>query len=157
MTRIGQRLVAGLVAVTLGLALAGGAQGAVPNLGTPDQAKALLKRAVAALRSDQAAALVSFNRPDGGFRDRDLYVFCAGPEATTTAHAVPTEIGRSFAELADAKGRRFGAEILAVATEGRVDTVDYAWPLPGGSEPVAKRSFVTRVGGQACGVGYYRP
>jgi hypothetical protein len=34
--------------------------------------------------------------------------------------------------------------------------VDYEFPKPGTTEPVAKESFVTRVGDLGCGVGYYK-
>src|SRR5271155_4652020 len=44
--------------------------------GTPDEAKAMLMKAVAAVKADEAEALDIFNKGEGGFRDRDLYVFC---------------------------------------------------------------------------------
>jgi hypothetical protein len=30
------------------------------------------------------------------------------------------------------------------------------WPKPGQTEPAPKESYVTRVGDQVCGVGYYK-
>jgi hypothetical protein len=45
--------------------------------GTADEAKAMLERAVAAVKEDKAKALDMFNNGKGGFKDRDLYVFCA--------------------------------------------------------------------------------
>jgi cytochrome c len=44
--------------------------------GTPEEAKAMLDRAIAAARADEARALAAFNDPKGGYVDRDLYVFC---------------------------------------------------------------------------------
>ena len=44
--------------------------------GTAEEAKTMLMKAVAALRADEAKALEMFNKGEGGFRDRDLYVFC---------------------------------------------------------------------------------
>ena len=50
---------------------------AAQQLGTPDEAKAMLDRAIAALKSDQPGTLSQFNDPsDQQFHDRDLYVFC---------------------------------------------------------------------------------
>jgi hypothetical protein len=50
---------------------------AAQELGTPDQAKAMLDRAIAALKSDEHGALSKFNDPsDQQFHDRDLYIFC---------------------------------------------------------------------------------
>src|ERR1044072_2537229 len=45
--------------------------------GTAEEAKAMLERAVAAVKEDKAKALDMFNNGEGGFKDRDLYVFCA--------------------------------------------------------------------------------
>jgi len=43
---------------------------------TAPEAKAMLEKATAALKADKAAALANFVKKDGGFQDRDLYVFC---------------------------------------------------------------------------------
>jgi hypothetical protein len=45
--------------------------------GTAEEAKAMLDRAVSAVKEDKAKALEMFNKGEGGFKDRDLYVFCA--------------------------------------------------------------------------------
>ena len=44
--------------------------------GTADEAKAMLDKAVAAVKADEAVALAMFIKGEGGFKDRDLYVFC---------------------------------------------------------------------------------
>ena len=45
--------------------------------GTADEAKAMLMKAVAAVKADKTKALDMFNKGEGGFLDRDLYVFCS--------------------------------------------------------------------------------
>ena len=45
--------------------------------GTADEAKAMLMKAAAAVKEDKAKAIDMFNKGEGGFLDRDLYVFCA--------------------------------------------------------------------------------
>jgi hypothetical protein len=47
------------------------------QFGTAEEAKALLERAVAAVKEDKTKALDMFNNGEGGFKDRDLYVWCA--------------------------------------------------------------------------------
>ena len=47
-----------------------------PSGGTAEEAKAILTKAVAAVKADKAKALDMFNKGEGGFLDRDLYVFC---------------------------------------------------------------------------------
>jgi hypothetical protein len=39
---------------------------------------------------------------------------------------------------------------------GTISTVSYNFPKPGTTDPVAKESYVTQVGNQGCGVGYYK-
>ena len=122
--------------------------------GTAAEARAMLEKAVAALKRDKAAALASFNKGERGFKDRDLYPFCAGPDGIVTAH--PTEIGKNVKLVKDKKGKAFGAEMFKVAEQGKIKEVSYMWVKPGGTEPVQKVSYITRVGDQLCGVGYYK-
>jgi hypothetical protein len=48
-----------------------------------------------------------------------------------------------------------GNKILAAAKAGQFARLSYDSPRPGGTEPVPKVTYVTRVGDQGCGVGYY--
>ena len=123
------------------------------DYGTAAEAKAMLERVVAELKKDQAAALAKFNNDQGRFRDRDLYPFCAGSNGTLTAH--PTQVGKSLKKFKDPTGKPFGQEMLKVAEKGKFTKVSYLYPRPGSTKPVPKVSFVTKVGDQICGVGYY--
>jgi signal transduction histidine kinase len=134
------------------LLLAGAARAG--EFGTAAEAKAMLEKAVAAVKADKAAALAQFTKGEGGFKDRDLYPFCGGPDGAFTAH--PKLVGQSLKELKDKAGKALGAEMYQVAAEGKIAEVAYMWPRPGATEPVAKVSFVTRVGDQVCAVGYYK-
>ena len=44
--------------------------------GTAAEAKAMLEKAVAAVKTNKANALDMFNKGEGGFLDRDLYPYC---------------------------------------------------------------------------------
>lgn len=59
----------------------------------------MLERAVAAVKADEAKALAAFRSGSDGFRDRDLYVFCARLDGTVDAHIDPQQIGRNIREL----------------------------------------------------------
>ena len=142
-------------ALALGLALAPGRIAAQGQFGTAAEAKAMLERAVAELKADQAKALAKFNAGSDGFKDRDLYVFCFdAASGLFTAH--PTLLGKDIRSLKDKSGTPFGEHIFEAAKEGVINTVDYMFPRPGGTDPVPKQSFVTRAGNQGCGVGYYK-
>ena len=122
--------------------------------GTSAEAKAMLEKSVGALKANKAKALAEFTKGEGGFKDRDLYPFCGGPDGNFTAH--PTLVGKSLKDLKDKAGKPLGAEMYKVATEGKISEVSYMWPRPGQTEPVQKVSYVTKVGDQVCAVGYYK-
>jgi hypothetical protein len=140
-------LVAIVLVVTAGLAFAG-------EFGTRDEAKAMLERAVVMLKTDKNRALDLFTAGTGGFVDRDLYVFCGGPDGMLTAH--PYFMGTNIMEFKDKTGKAAGEEIYAVAKDGEFSEVSYKWVQPGGDgEHVDKVSFITKVDDQICGVGFY--
>jgi hypothetical protein len=124
------------------------------EFGSAEEAKAMLDKAVKELKADKAGALQKFTKGEGGFKDRDLYPFCGGPDGMFTAH--PSLVGKSLRDLKDKSGKALGEEIYKTAQEGKVSQVSYMWPRPGQTDPVQKVSFVTKVGDQVCAVGYYK-
>jgi hypothetical protein len=67
------------------------------DYGTAEEAKAMLERAVAAVK-DKTKALDMFNRAEGGFRDRDLYVSCANASDGTVSPDIPHVVGSERGE-----------------------------------------------------------
>jgi len=133
---------------------------AAQQSGAPVEAQAMFDRAVAALKADKAKALSEFNdKNNKQFHDRDLYVFCYNmSDGKFTAHPNPAVMGadvRTMKFKDDPFGQR-GYDAIKGLLEGDVATLDYEFPKPGMSDPVPKRSFITRVGDQGCGVGYYK-
>jgi signal transduction histidine kinase len=125
------------------------------EFGSAAEAKAMLEKAAAAVKADKAKALKAFNEGGEGFKDRDLYPFCANAaDGIFTAH--PKLVGKSLKELEDKAGKKFGAEIMSTAKEGQIGEVSYMWPRPGKEEPVQKVTYVTKAGDQVCAVGYYK-
>jgi signal transduction histidine kinase len=123
--------------------------------GTAQEARAMLEKAVATVKADKTKALEMFNKGEGGFKDRDLYVFCANSSTgVVTAH--PTVKGEQLRDIKGKKGYPFGIEMMEKATEGKIKEVTYWWPRPGSDKPVEKTSFYTKVEDQICGVGYYQ-
>jgi hypothetical protein len=132
--------------------------------GTAEEAKAMLMKAVAAVKADKAKALGMFNKGEGGFRDRDLYVFCVNAsDGTIVATGNPNlkeAIGADMRAAQNSTGRAFGAEIYAAIQkpEGQITEVSYMLPRPGADDtPVARVSLVARADHDlGCGVGYYK-
>jgi len=135
----------------------GAANASAQQLGTEAEAKAMLDRAVTELKAGEAPAIAKFNdKENKSFRDRDLYVFCYNTsDGKFTAHPNPALMG------SDIRGLKVGDEALGQkiwdsAKPGAVSAVNYNFPKPGTTNAVPKESFVTVVGGQGCGVGYYK-
>ena len=132
--------------------------------GTADEAKAMLMKAVAAVKADKAKALDMFTKGEGGFLDRDLYVFCStvsdGKIVALSNPNAKQNIGVDTRTLKDSTGKAFGAELYAgyQKPEGEITEVSYMFPRPGADKtPVQKVSLVTRASDDlGCGVGYYK-
>ena len=132
--------------------------------GTADEAKAMLMKAIAAVRVDEAKALDMFNKGEGGFRDRDLYVFCVstsnGIIVATGNPNLKQALGIDIREAQNSTGKAFGAEIYAAIQkpEGQITEVSYMSPKPGTDDTLAaKVSLVARADADlGCGVGYYK-
>jgi hypothetical protein len=131
--------------------------------GTADEAKAMLLKAVAAVKADKAKALDMFNKGEGGFFDSDLYPFCFNiSDGKNVAVGNPNAkqlIGQDARTLKDSTGKAFGVEQFAAAQkpEGQITETSYMFPRPGAdTTPVPKVSFTTKAGDLVCGVGYYK-
>jgi hypothetical protein len=132
--------------------------------GTADEAKAMLMKAVAALKVDKAKTLELIDKGEGGYLDRDLYVFCAtASDGKTVAigndNARAQTMGVDTRTFKDINGKAFGQELYDgyQKPEGQITEVSYMWVRPGPDKTlVPKVSFVTRVGDLGCGVGYYK-
>lgn len=151
---------------TIGLATALAFLLAMPakaeNQGSADEAKAMLLRAVEAIKVDRDGALAMIATGEGGFLDGDLYAFCFNlsdglihPFANPNSTAV---FGKDERDIVDANGKAFGLEIYTAAQkpEGEITEVRYVWAKPGSdTTPLPKVALVTRADDLGCGVGHY--
>jgi hypothetical protein len=152
-------MIAAATAATLTLSSAAFAQ----QTGSGDEAKAMLMKAVAAVKADKAKALDMFNKGEGGFLDRDLYVFCSNVgDGKNVAIGNPNAkqlLGTDTRPLKDSTGKAFGQEVYTAGQkpEGEItEVIGYLFPSPSWQTPILKNSFVTRIGDIYCGVGYYK-
>src|SRR5215470_8131205 len=83
--------------------------------GTAAEAKAMLEKAVAAVKADKAKAIASFNNGTDGFKDRDLYPFCFNVSDGITQAAPASVRGQDVRTLKDAQGNVFGADVYKAA------------------------------------------
>ena len=141
-----------LAVVLPGLVLAAGERG------TPDEAQALVAKAIAMYEaSGRDATFAAIENPDGGLVDRDLYVFVYGPDRTVVAHGFDASLkGTQTDTIVDVDGLAFGTRLQDDATEAGA-WVDYKWNDPVTREVLPKTSWVVRHDGYVFGVGVYKP
>lgn len=84
----------GVVVLTVASVGLGGVAGAR----TAEEAKAFAEKAVAHIKSvGEEKAFADFSRPDGGYVDGELYMFCYAPDGTNKAHGGnPAFVGKNF-------------------------------------------------------------
>ncbi|OAF16641.1 hypothetical protein AYJ54_37815 [Bradyrhizobium centrolobii] len=130
-----------------------------PQFGTASEAKALLERAIPVVKADKTAAFAKFLSGEDGFKDRDLYVFCANSGDGKINAAPSTVLGKDARTLVDKAGDHYGQRILdqgSAKGEGVISEITYMFPRPNSDAPVQKTAFITKIADQICGVGYYQ-
>ena len=93
---------------------------AAAEFGTAEEAKAMLERAVAAVKQDKAKALEMFNKGEDGFKDRDLYVWCANASDGIITATPYWNRGKQLKDLEGKRGAPFGQTVMQNATEGTI-------------------------------------
>lgn len=125
---------------------------------TPEQAKALLARAIEKINKDgPTAAFAAFDDKSAGFKAAELYVFAVDMSGKYMASgANPQLVGTNAYDVQDREGKYVIREIIKVAKKGGTGTVDYLWLDRADNKLEKKHSFVERVGDYVVGVGYYQ-
>ena len=146
-----------LASLIVALALTAGAQAG--DRGTPAEAKAMLAKAVAHYKAvGRTQALADFTGKKPPFGDRDLYVFCMGPDRRMSANGgYPSFVGMSADVLKDADGRLLGKALWEAGSHEGGGAVEYPHINPVSHKPEPKVSFVQKIGQDVCGVGAYNP
>jgi hypothetical protein len=127
------------------------------QFGTAEEARALLDRAVMSMKADRANTIAQINKGEGGFKDRDLYVFCYADGKVVAHGNDATRVGLATKDLKDVAGKPYAEEMLRVAEEGKVAEISYMYARPGSdTTPVPKIALVTKVTDDVCAVGYYK-
>lgn len=155
-SRPGHRVAAALALAAMLSAPPAGAAPACESAG-PAEAQALAERAAALLeQAGPKRAFTTFMIADGGFIDRDLYVFVIDFDGTLWANgAFPNSVGSAAVDAHTADGHYYIREMISVAAERGTGWVEYEWINPCTGEFEPKVSYVIRVGRFIIGVGAY--
>lgn len=125
---------------------------------TADEAKAMSEKAATYMKQvGEDKALADFSRPDGGFVNGELYVFCYDHDGINKAHGGnPSLIGKNLLHMKDPDGHEPNAEIVNVGFTTGQGWVDFKWPNPVSKKIEGKSAYVIRINDVVCGVGYYK-
>jgi len=125
---------------------------------TAEEARAFSERAAAHIKAvGEAKAFADFTRPDGGFVDGELYVFCYDRKGMNMAHGGNRSfVGRNLLHIKDPDGIEPNALIVKMGFEHERGWVDFKWPNPVTKRIENKSAYVIHTNDVVCGVGYYK-
>ena len=152
------RALFGVAALCLSmLASAGVAQAA--DKGTQEEAVAMVKRAVAMVKSagkEKTFAAIS-DPANTAFHDRDLYVYVYDLNGVALAHGNnPKMVGKPLINLKDNEGKLLIKEMVDIAKTKGSGWVDFKWPNPVTKAVESKSGYVERVDDFLIGSGVYK-
>lgn len=104
-------------------------------------------------------AIADFERPDGGYRDRDLFVVVYNAQhIVVSSVGNPNFVGRDATLFVDTDGNAFGKAIIATAqSPGGAGWVTYRMSSPLTHKVELKTSYVVKAGDYVVLVGAYKP
>ncbi len=107
----------------------------------------MLEKAVAHYQEvGRVQALADFNARKAPFFDRDLYVFCIGPNHIITANGgYPQYVGGAPDVLRDAEGKPVAKAILDAVSDKDEGSVQYRWLNPGLPQDRAQDQFCAQI------------
>jgi len=126
--------------------------------GTPAEAEALVKKAIAYLKANgKDAAFAEFSNPKGKFVEGDLYIFVYDMTGRCLAHGGNARmVGKDLIDLKDADGKSFVKERVDIATSAGKGWQNYKWNNPAVNKIENKTAYVEKSGDVIVGSGAYK-
>jgi cytochrome c len=133
---------------------------AADQKGSADEAVAMVKRAVAYLKTNgKEKTFAEFANPTNQqFHDRDLYIFVYDFNGVAVAHGNnPKMVGKNLLEMKDNEGTFIIKEFINVAKTKGKGWVDYKWPNPVTKAIEQKSGYIEKTDGDLIiGSGIYK-
>lgn len=127
--------------------------------GTADEAVAMVKKAVAMVKSDgKEKTFAAISDPaNPTFHDRDLYIYVYDLNGVALAHGNnPKMVGKPLIGLKDNEGKAMIKEMVDTAKNKGKGWVDFKWPNPVTKAVESKSGYVERVDDFMIGSGIYK-
>jgi cytochrome c len=126
--------------------------------GTPAEAEALVKKAVAFYKANgKDKAFAEFSNQKGQFIDRDLYIFAYDMTGKCVAHGqTARQVGKDLSDLTDADGKPFVKERIEIAKTKGKGWQNYKWSNPVTKKIEEKTAYIEKVDEYIIGSGAYK-
>lgn len=117
--------------------------------GTPDEAKNLVKKAIAFFKANgKDKAIAALNDPKGQFIDRDLYVFVHDDKGIYYAIAPkPAFLGKDMSGVKDANGKLIVQEQIDTLKTAPNMWQEYDWQNPVSGKIEHKKTYCEKLDG----------
>ena len=148
-----------LAVLVIGCVLVAGAGvAAAADMGTKDEAVAMVKKAVGFIKANGAEkAYAEFSNPKGQFVDRDLYIAVYDMNGKCLAHGANAKmIGRDLLDNKDVDGKEFVKERVEMMKKQPSGWQDYKFRNPTSNQVEPKSMYIERVNDVIVGCGIYK-
>ena len=128
------------------------------DLGTPAEAEALVKKAIAFIKANgKDKSFAEFTNRSGQFVDRDLYIFVYDMSGTCLAHGQnPKMVGKDLSDLTDPSGKAFIKERVELAKTKGKGWQDYLFSEPTTKKIEHKVAYIEKYEDVIVGSGAYK-
>jgi signal transduction histidine kinase len=128
------------------------------EFGTPAQAEAMVKKAVAEIKANgKDKAFAEISNPKGKFIDRDLYVFVYDMSGKCVAHGFNQKmIGKELIDMKDPDGKFYVKERVEIAKTKGKGWQDYKFTNPLSKKVENKTAYIEKVDDLIVGCGAYK-
>lgn len=128
------------------------------EFGTPAEAEAMVKKAIAEIKSvGKDKAFAEINNGKGKFTDRDLYIFVYDMTGKCVAHGFNQRmIGKDLGEMKDQDGKFYVKERIEIAKSKGKGWQDYKYTNPVSKKIEAKSAYIEKIDDLIVGCGVYK-
>ena len=125
---------------------------------TKDDAVAMLKKAVAAIKADGPEKAYAEINKGGQFADGEIYVVVSNFDGVTVAHATnPKLLGKNMTEVQDVDGKYFSKNMTELARKETSFWYDYKFANPATKKIQVKDNYCEVLSSSRVCAGVYRP
>ena len=127
------------------------------DVGTKDEATAMVKKAIGFIKSNGVdKSYAEFSNPKGQFVDRDLYIVVYDMSGKCLAHGANAKmIGRDLIDNKDVDGKEFVKERVEMMKKQASGWQDYKFRNPTSNQIEPKSMYIERANDVIVGCGVY--